>query len=104
MVVFGGIRDVIRELNDLHVYSFRESQWITLQEPQPSPRETNKNTGPFALSGGKSDTNLNSPDKTDKKNKDMSRTGGNMDMSTTMKEKKHRSTTPSNSAMKGTSG
>lgn len=103
MVVFGGIRDVIRELNDLHVYSFRESQWITLQEPQPSPRETNKNTGPFALSGGVSGTNINSPDKTDKKNKDMSRTG-NMDMSTSMKEKKRRSTTPSNSAMKGTSG
>jgi hypothetical protein len=30
MVIFGGIRDVIRELNDLHVYSFTNSQWSTI--------------------------------------------------------------------------
>ena len=53
MVIFGGIRDVIRELNDLHVYSFTNSTWSTIQEPATSPRLTNKLTnGGFAFSGG----------------------------------------------------
>lgn len=53
MVIFGGIRDVIRELNDLHVYSFTNSSWHTIQEPAPSPRETSKfMTGGFTFSGG----------------------------------------------------
>ena len=30
MVIFGGIRDVIREMNDLHVYSFEKSCWTTI--------------------------------------------------------------------------
>ena len=33
MVIFGGIFEVTKELNDLHVYSIKKNQWITLQEP-----------------------------------------------------------------------
>ena len=30
LVIFGGIWDVTKELNDLHLYSFSENRWITV--------------------------------------------------------------------------
>jgi len=30
LVIFGGIWDVTKELNDLHLYSFNENRWITV--------------------------------------------------------------------------
>lgn len=37
LVIFGGIWDVTKELNDLHVYSFSQNRWITIQDPAGSP-------------------------------------------------------------------
>ena len=37
LVVFGGIWDVTKELNDLHLYSFANNQWITVQASANSP-------------------------------------------------------------------
>lgn len=38
LVIFGGIWDVTKELNDLHLYSFSRNQWITLQSSANSPQ------------------------------------------------------------------
>lgn len=38
LVIFGGIWDVTKELNDLHLYSFTRNQWITLQSSANSPQ------------------------------------------------------------------
>jgi N-acetylneuraminic acid mutarotase len=38
LVIFGGIWDVTKELNDLHLYSFKENQWITVQTSANSPQ------------------------------------------------------------------
>ena len=38
MVVFGGIWDVTKELNDLHLYSFSRNEWITIQASANSPQ------------------------------------------------------------------
>ena len=37
LVIFGGIWDVTKELNDLHLYSFVRNQWITIQASANSP-------------------------------------------------------------------
>jgi len=37
LVIFGGIWDVTKELNDLHLYSFSQNRWITVIEPANSP-------------------------------------------------------------------
>ena len=37
LCVFGGIWDVTKELNDLHLYSFNRNTWITLQASANSP-------------------------------------------------------------------
>ncbi len=37
LVIFGGIWDVTKELNDLHLYSFNENKWITVQSTVGSP-------------------------------------------------------------------
>ncbi len=37
LVIFGGIWDVTKELNDLHLYSFNENRWITVQSTVGSP-------------------------------------------------------------------
>ena len=53
IVVFGGIWDVTKELNDLHLYSFSRNQWITVQASANSPtigrspvRNTTNNLNP----------------------------------------------------------
>jgi Galactose oxidase, central domain len=38
LVLFGGIHEVTRELNDLCVFSFKNNEWIQLQEDDMSPR------------------------------------------------------------------
>ena len=37
LVIFGGIWDVTKELNDLHLYSFGQNRWITIQSSANSP-------------------------------------------------------------------
>ena len=37
LVIFGGIWDVTKELNDMHLYKFSDNTWITLIEPANSP-------------------------------------------------------------------
>ena len=37
LVIFGGIWDVTKELNDMHLYSFNENRWITVQSTVGSP-------------------------------------------------------------------
>lgn len=37
LVIFGGIWDVTKELNDLHLYSFQQNKWITVFNSANSP-------------------------------------------------------------------
>lgn len=37
MLVFGGIHEVTKELDDLHVFDFKNLRWIELFEEQISP-------------------------------------------------------------------
>ena len=37
LVIFGGIWDVTKELNDLHLYSFSRNMWMTVQASANSP-------------------------------------------------------------------
>lgn len=37
LVVFGGIWDVTKELNDLHIYSFSQNKWTTVFNSANSP-------------------------------------------------------------------
>jgi DNA topoisomerase IA len=37
MVVFGGIYEITKELNDLHIFDFTKKKWITLFEESNSP-------------------------------------------------------------------
>lgn len=37
LVIFGGIWDVTKELNDLHLYSFNRNTWTTIQASANSP-------------------------------------------------------------------
>lgn len=37
MIVFGGIFEITKELNDLHLYDFRRNKWITICEESYSP-------------------------------------------------------------------
>ena len=43
MVVFGGIYEVTKELNDMIIYNIKTKKWVTLFEEQSSPIKT-KNT------------------------------------------------------------
>lgn len=38
LVIFGGIWDVTKELNDLHIYSFSKNVWMTVQTSANSPQ------------------------------------------------------------------
>jgi N-acetylneuraminic acid mutarotase len=45
LVIFGGIIEVTKELNDLFAYSLQQNRWIVLQEdPNESPHAANKNS------------------------------------------------------------
>jgi N-acetylneuraminic acid mutarotase len=37
MIVFGGIYEITKELNDLHLYDFRANKWVTVCEETHSP-------------------------------------------------------------------
>jgi len=39
MIVFGGIFEITKELNDVHLFDFKKSRWITLFEETSSPRK-----------------------------------------------------------------
>ena len=39
MVIFGGIFEITKELNDFHLYDFRKNRWITLFEETYSPKK-----------------------------------------------------------------
>ena len=47
LVIFGGIWDVTKELNDLHLYNFSDNTWITLIEPANSPTRSPVRGGAF---------------------------------------------------------
>lgn len=39
MVLFGGIYEITKELNDFYLYDFKENKWITLFEESMSPKK-----------------------------------------------------------------
>ena len=39
MVIFGGIAEVTKELNDMYLFDFNEEKWICLFRPLPSPQK-----------------------------------------------------------------
>jgi len=38
MVIFGGIYEITKELNDLHLFDFKMQRWVTLFEEANSPK------------------------------------------------------------------
>jgi len=38
MVIFGGIYEITKELNDLHLFDFRKNRWVTIFEESHSPK------------------------------------------------------------------
>jgi hypothetical protein len=38
MIIFGGIYEITKELNDLHLFDFRKSKWVTIFEEAHSPK------------------------------------------------------------------
>lgn len=68
LVIFGGIWDVTKELNDLHLYSFSQNTWITVIEPANSPARSpnrnNLNPG-FGMTGQTRDSPHASPNRND---------------------------------------
>jgi Galactose oxidase, central domain len=56
MVIFGGIYEITKELNDLHLYDFRKNKWITVCEESHSPVRGsspygNEETSPYDKGG-----------------------------------------------------
>lgn len=39
MIVFGGIYEITKELNDLHIFDFKNNRWITIFEEACSPKK-----------------------------------------------------------------
>ena len=39
MVIFGGIYEITKELNDFHLYDFKKNRWITIFEETNSPKK-----------------------------------------------------------------
>lgn len=37
MIVFGGIYEITKELNDLHIFDFVKKRWVTVFEESNSP-------------------------------------------------------------------
>lgn len=40
MVIFGGIFEITKELNDFYLFDFRKNRWVTLFEEQLSPKKS----------------------------------------------------------------
>jgi hypothetical protein len=45
MIVFGGIHELTKELNDLQAYDFNNNQWFSIFEENSSPTHSNNQTG-----------------------------------------------------------
>jgi hypothetical protein len=41
MIIYGGIFDVCKELNDMHIFDMKKEQWICLFEELNSPLKNN---------------------------------------------------------------
>jgi hypothetical protein len=39
MILFGGIYEITKELNDVMLYDFKQNKWITLFEESVSPKK-----------------------------------------------------------------
>ncbi len=50
MIIFGGIFEVTKELNDMHLFDMRQKRWIQFFEETASP--LNKNKGTLNMFGG----------------------------------------------------
>jgi hypothetical protein len=50
MIVFGGIYEVTKELNDMHLFDMRQKRWIQFFEETGSP--LGKYKGAFNMFGG----------------------------------------------------
>lgn len=37
MIIFGGIYEITKELNDLHIFDFAKRKWVTVFEESVSP-------------------------------------------------------------------
>lgn len=61
MVVFGGIQEITKELNDFYLYNFNTMTWITLFEESTSPNKITEGYG--TLGQDLSPTGGNSPKK-----------------------------------------
>lgn len=61
MILFGGIYEVTKELNDFSIFDFRSNKWITLFEETNSPRRS-PNESP-TIGGDQSPLGGNSPKK-----------------------------------------
>lgn len=46
MIVFGGIFEITKELNDFYLFDFRKSRWFTLFEESNSPTRAGKDASP----------------------------------------------------------
>jgi Galactose oxidase, central domain len=61
LIIFGGIYEITKELNDLHMFDFSKKKWVTVFEEsnspiraykEGSPAFTNDNTDPLSLTAG----------------------------------------------------
>jgi hypothetical protein len=41
MIIYGGIFEVTKELNDMHVFDLKKEQWVVLFEELNSPQKAN---------------------------------------------------------------
>ena len=52
MIVFGGIYEITKELNDFHIYDLKNNKWVTLFEEANSPmkKDISPNQNNFDMS------------------------------------------------------
>lgn len=55
MIIYGGIYEITKELNDMHIFDLRKEQWVCLFEEINSPKKL------VETSPDKSAMNNNSP-------------------------------------------
>jgi len=55
MIIFGGIFEVTKELNDVHIFNMKTSKWVCLQEETNSPirpgKQSPQNQSPLLRMG-----------------------------------------------------
>lgn len=49
MIVFGGIYEITKELNDLHMFDFSKKKWVTVFEETNSPIKPYKEGSPVDM-------------------------------------------------------